>query len=1421
MAADNTRKTSNVIHDLATLKTQVENNTNNISNATQPNDGKINLSVGTGLVLGPDSNGTASANASANQAGNTSWNINLDTANITLSQYIKTVDGVSPNSTTGDVDLKSSDNSLNIAGNATSNSIDLTLNGTIPTVNDKTIGLKQGTGIDISGSNSTTNMSSDNNQTISLNASISDLTDVNTTGALENQALVYNGTQWLPGTVSGGDGTVKKVGGVGPNTTTGDVSLSSPNDTLSITKDTANHTVKLEANLTTLNSSLGFAKKTDIGNGSISIIEGTGINVTGSNATANQSTNSNWTINLNANLSQLNDVSDTTASNNQVLTYDNGSWKPAASQTGGVTELAALNDTNVSAPETGEILVYDKPTGKWNNQAPGENTAELPISSSDDSVTLSSDMSTNFIVETGKDVFERSTNASIFGTSTNPYGDATVISLVDPSNQVYGGVNVGDTVTGNRIPDGTVVVSKDEAGYAVTLSQSTTGDSLSTEEVTFSTPSSAMQSFQERLRIDGIGQITAETADYDENVVDKSLVTKAWVEANGASGNLPISSSDNKVTLSDDGGTFYIETGSTEAGKSKRVAVASGGQLLVGDTTLENANFNMHVADDDNVQICIDATDVSATTGAVLKLRTGDDKYWNIQHTQNVSGSSEDNQLIINNGSGTAFLRGYQDNSANFGHNVIVQGQVQTDTITDKDGVGASIGLGSSVNSVFIDSTSGFTGSGIRFEVNQKSAGSTVTNFDGFATIANTLADSKIATMSGSRTSMRNTGAGAEVNQVFGYYVYEMPAAATLTGDNPIAAGLRLTNNNSGDGDYNILADGTAPSKFWGPIEYSSTDLITKDEHLVTKGWVTANGASGNLPISSTDDKVTLSDDDGTFQIETGDPTASPSEKLLRVSVKPASDGSAAVTVGEEHAQSIGGISVKNDPTKVTYTSQMQVRFVDENGKYAYTGLTEPRFNGGSTNALISGGVFYAGHDNGDALIFSKTNDVIVATGGLTASNERLRVTDDAAIFDGQIQTNTITTKTAATNDAVFGLINNQVDIIRASLDVQPMLGVSTLNGYGLGSDGIVVESADVFTAPEGWDEETQGDAAQQPDQPRSGIAFKGPYLLDNEAQNYYASIEGVRGGRTNGYKSGACRISVNSTGSSVPSMNQAAYFGWDQSIVKAGNDNVAVKTIWNSGSIVHAAPIVVNVPVASNGIGWWQSNFYDGSRANALGWYPVDYGGGTVNGIGAGGTFLWADNGNGLALAADGIRINSQASGALTSHQWEFTTEGHLVSQGGRIQTDTITSKDAATGDAEVLLGSSLTVKANNKNQVQVSDTNCLRTLQVGSASKPALAFSDTTTGFFFAPDDANQYNTNGSGVAFTIANANSGISPREIFRVNRTGQILVTDEYNVGSDNVLATKKYVDSRIWKGTQSEYNALSSYDDDILYCITG
>ena len=802
MAADNTRKTSNVIHDLANLKTQVDKNTNNIANATSPNDGKINLSVGTGLSIAD-----GSSNASANQAGNTSWTVNLDPTNITLTQYLKNVDGVGPNAS-GGVDLKSTDSSLNITPDATNNSIDLTLNGTIPTVNDKTIGLVQGTGINISGANATTNMAANSSQCISLNANISDLNDVNTSGASINQTLVYNGTQWLPGTVSGsGNGTVKSVDGVGPNTTTGDIDLSSPNGSLTITPDTANNTVQLEANLATLNSSLsstlpfvkidGTSKMT--GNLQTPGIKGTQtrdanadpnnpisftdvieggtdgsdpsddytqwlcsghiyMGYTGSDPdtqtyriknlqepvddhdaatkqyvdgkTANIPTNvvnklntktgeitiksddsntigvdtsdQNITLNLSANLGQLKDVNSTAASPNQVLTWDDNAkeWKPAASQTGGVTELSALNDTNVDDPETGEILVYDKSTGKWNNQSPGENTAELPISSSDETVKLSDDttggQTSNFIVETGTDVFKLVANASVFGTDTNPNGGPEVISIVGDG---WGGIIVGDSVTGNRIPDGTVVVSKDENNLRVTLSQATTGDTLSTEELTFSRPAPAAAQFQERMRIDGIGQITAETPGYDDNVEAKSLVTKAWVEANSGGGvsNLPISSSDNKVTLSDDdNGQFQISTGADEASKTARVYVEADGKFGVGKVPATR----FMVGDIDDSEFFYGSgfayvrheSDNQSGLFLINNNAEGNAKrgIWGIALED---GSKNDNSLYIYNSgvSGVGTDPRFEFTAGSTNNFIIKQGQLQTDTITTKDGAANDI----------------------------------------------------------------------------------------------------------------------------------------------------------------------------------------------------------------------------------------------------------------------------------------------------------------------------------------------------------------------------------------------------------------------------------------------------------------------------------------------------------------------------------------------------------------------------------------------------------------------------------------------------------------------------------------------------------------------------------------------------------
>ena len=1039
MAADNTRKTSNVIHDLATLKTQVDKNTNDISNAVSPKDGKINLSVGTGLSLAD-----GSANASANQESNTQWTINLDPDNIVAKKYVKTIDGVGPNSTTGDVDLKSTDDSLKVTPDATNNSIDLTLNTTIPTVNDKTIGLAQGTGINITGDNATTNMDANSSQTITLNASLNDLNNVNTTSASKDQALVYNGTEWVPGTVSGGDGTVKKVGGVGPNTTTGDVSLKSDGNTLTITPDTANNTVKLEANLATLNSSLsstlpfvkidGTSKMTgnlqtpgiqgtqtrdanEDPNKPISfteVIEGGAdggdasddytqwlcsghiyMGYTGSDPdsqtyriknlqepvddhdaatkqyvdgkTANIPTNvvnklntktgeitiksddsntigvdtsdQNITLNLSANLGQLKDVNSTAASPNQVLTWDDSAkeWKPAASQTGGVTELSALNDTNIDDPETGEILVYDKVSGKWNNQSPGENTAELPISSSDDTVKLSDDTvggkNSNFIVETGTDVFKLVANASVFGTDTNPNGGPEVISIVGDG---WGGIIVGDSVTGNRIPDGTVVVSKDPSNNRVTLSQDTTGDTLSTEELTFSHPAPAAAQFQERMRIDGIGQITAETPGYDENVQATSLVTKAWVEANSGSGgvsNLPIASVDNTVEVYQpllNEGTAeeapHVNHFAVRTGTNERTISANGGNVGINKQYTRSAGVSQQAEADRNnyvgwsQQLYINAavdpdangnrqvygqrvtpTNVVPTDVDLILYDNGQIGTSNgVKSVEVFRVNDDDNDAVSMKGfvSTVALREGFTR------YNIDVtgsapsrfEGQIQTDTITTKDAVDGDASIALADGAVYVAGT----------DINESE--SPKLYFRGHTSTA-----SSVANLGYIQATVED---GSSYKGILGFW--SAIGGAPYYRDEP---------------DFSINSVGQL---------HASTDYVPSDDNsLVTKKYVTnTDGGIGTLPISSSDGSVTLqSPSQDKFEIETSSGSTYDSYKRF--------------TIDDESTTILPKDPILSTINDETITNALRL-YTDASKNYIGFGITQATFNISACGAVAN-----------------------------------------------------------------------------------------------------------------------------------------------------------------------------------------------------------------------------------------------------------------------------------------------------------------------------------------------------------------------------------------------------------------------------------------------------------------------------------
>lgn len=77
-------------------------------------------------------------------------------------------------------------------------------------------------------------------------------------------------------------------------------------------------------------------------------------------------------------LDDLTDVTITTPVDQQVLTYDSnsGEWINANAQ-GGVTQLDQLSDVTISAPTDGQSLVYDSNAGEWVNGSGGGGSSTL------------------------------------------------------------------------------------------------------------------------------------------------------------------------------------------------------------------------------------------------------------------------------------------------------------------------------------------------------------------------------------------------------------------------------------------------------------------------------------------------------------------------------------------------------------------------------------------------------------------------------------------------------------------------------------------------------------------------------------------------------------------------------------------------------------------------------------------------------------------------------------------------------------------------------------------------------------------------------------------------------------------------------------------------------------------------------------
>lgn len=197
-------------------------------------------------------------------------------------------------------------------------------------------------------------------------SSLDDLSDVNISSAQSGQVLKYNGTDWV-------------------NATEGDLSnyyTKSETDTLLDAKadisDVPNAIQDLD-NVTISGASNGQVLKYD-GTDWVNANESTGSTVT---VTQIQSTGTKiatigvdgvntdlYSPNGGGTPSALNDLTDvtiTTPTNGQVLTYTNGDWVNS-NATGGVTDLSDLDDVNISSALDGQVLTYDSTTDTWVNE---------------------------------------------------------------------------------------------------------------------------------------------------------------------------------------------------------------------------------------------------------------------------------------------------------------------------------------------------------------------------------------------------------------------------------------------------------------------------------------------------------------------------------------------------------------------------------------------------------------------------------------------------------------------------------------------------------------------------------------------------------------------------------------------------------------------------------------------------------------------------------------------------------------------------------------------------------------------------------------------------------------------------------------------------------------------------------------------
>ena len=345
--ADNTRKTSNIIHDVAKVKEDVSNNTQNIKNNTDAignisipsvGDGGINLEAGNGLTLA-----SGNENAKANQDSNTTFKIEADLAYLNDNLNIPVGDG--------QINLEASDGLTLVAGsaNATANQSGNTTfkvkadlewlsgNLNIPTGGvskivageNVTISPTNGTGevtINAAGGTSTGGIGEAPNDGTQYGRKDKSWTPITHVVPGDGNITLSNGTGI---NVSGTDATANQTGDTGWSISVnddvalksdipeipvipapvvpgdGNITLKSTDSSVSITGQnaTANQTSNTAWDL-----SVNIPTPATPGDGKIDLSGGTGIDITGANATANQSGNTAWSVAIDSTVALKSDI---------------------------------------------------------------------------------------------------------------------------------------------------------------------------------------------------------------------------------------------------------------------------------------------------------------------------------------------------------------------------------------------------------------------------------------------------------------------------------------------------------------------------------------------------------------------------------------------------------------------------------------------------------------------------------------------------------------------------------------------------------------------------------------------------------------------------------------------------------------------------------------------------------------------------------------------------------------------------------------------------------------------------------------------------------------------------------------------------------------------------------------------------------